>query len=255
VRQAEPVDNDWSLGGSISAGDQIYVRPIRNATPSAPDGALQTIFDVAIQGEGPGDDLKSHFRRFLDIYDKLTARASGAPAFTFPVACSPSVYPSRPGRTITHTIAKQWAELLNSRYEMLVLKIWFAMSQPKSPKNGPAGRKSLINVSVLLEMRSIAMIAKKLVVLPLKPRPADGSAPAEFAGPTFELPDAALPTAANQQRKRLKNLIALSAAQIQGLRDLIKVPPSPDHDVPTQQDDDYILKPLVADDAGLNPVL
>jgi hypothetical protein len=257
-RQAEPIDGDWGMDGNGSLDGPIYVRPIESAAPDAPNGALQTIYLIAAQGEGPEDQANSHFRRFLKVYDQFVARPAGATPAAIQVACSPSVDPARPGRTITHLVARHWAQLFNTRYQMLVLKIWYAMSQPRSAANPsqPAARPQLISQSVNLEMLgALSPIARKLVTLPLKPRSADGTPPAEFAGATFELPDEVLPSQPGKQPPKLIELIDRSADQIKALRALIASMPANDPDRPTQADIDNILKPLADDDSTLKPAL
>jgi hypothetical protein len=256
-RQATPDKDDWGRGTDLPLTSRIFVRPIRSAEPDAADGPLKTIFDISAQGEGPEDQANSHFRQFLNVYDQLVARPAGAAPVARPVASSPSVDPTRPGRTVTHPVAKRWAELFNTRYQMLILKLWYAMSQPRAADpSQPAARPQLVSQSVNQEMlTALAPIAKKLTGLPLKPRPADGTPPPEFAGPTFELPDVALPSQPEQQRAKLVELIDQSAEQFKALRQLIADLPPGDPDRPTAADDTDILGPLQADDQGLRPRL
>jgi hypothetical protein len=260
-RQAAPIPTDWGntdWGMTGTADGPLYVRLIESSDPMAPDGPLKMIFDIAAQGEGPEDESGSHFRRFLKIYDQLEAMSDADLAtIALPVACSPSVDPIRPGRTITHEVAKRWAELFNTRYQLLVVKMWYLMSQPRSNDSAPpAKRPSLIAQSVNLEMKeAITPIARKLVRLPLKPRPSLPAQPEEFAGPPFELPDTALPSDPVRQRAKLVELIDRSAEILAALRKLKTDLPASDPDRPTDADDVSIWQPLEADDKILRPLL
>jgi hypothetical protein len=232
-----------------------FVCPVRSAKPSAPDGPLQPIFQISMQGEGAEDTVKSHFNRFLALWQPMQQLIKQGQPVTLNVPINPSPDPSRPGtRTISNPAAALWANLFNVRYQMLILKIWLALSKPSDDSDtGPAGRAALCGQAIDLEMMTaITSIANKLTSLPLKPRPATPvPGPMEMAGPPFELPDDALPNRPKAQCQRLLDLIDQAAKYTAGLQAL----PASDPDRPTQADLDTILKPLGDDDSQLKPAL
>ncbi len=261
-RQALPEDDDWGLAGA--ADGPVFVRPVNSAEPmSAKVGtstALETIFKIAVQGEGFVNTDDSHFERFLRMFDELEDLVSKGTAVSRPLAIAPSVDPLRPGRTITHPVAAIWARLFNARYEMLLLKLSLAMSQDRAKPNPkePAGRPQLIRDAVNREMLATMLpIADKLAQLPLKPRPPHATV-LEFAGPTFELPDEPLPTNQVDITQRLIELIDVSAQLVDELRKMIPgkgYATGPDPDLPSLTDDERILQPLETADAILRPAL
>jgi hypothetical protein len=242
--------DEWPTGVQ-----DFIVQPVRSAKPNDDNGPLSPIYKISLQGEGWEDTDESHFNKFLKMWQPLQTQITQGKSFALGMASSPSVDPSRPRtRTITNQAAAAWARLFNTRYQMLLLKIWLGLSKPSDdPDTGPAGRAQLFGQAVALEMQgAVTLIAKKLRTLPLKPRPATPSTdPVELAGPPFELPAEALPNRPKGQVTRLIELIDQTAAQINALNKL----PAGDPDRPTAADVNDILKPLSDDDGPLKTAL
>jgi hypothetical protein len=253
-RQAE--EDAW--GGDPSPDVQRFVLPVRSAgTQVETNSALDAIYQIALQGEGWQDMAKSHFNRFLALWKPLdnAMHAGGAASFRRSVPINPSVDPAKPGTvTITNKVSVLWASLFNTRYQMLLMKIYLALARPSDqPGQGPASRLDLIQKAIALEMSvGVSAIADKLVELPLKLRaPAGTTDPADKAGPPFELPDAPLPETPKSQCQRLIDLIDEAAGHMKALKTISNADP----DKPTPNDLAYIVKPLSDDDAALRPAL
>ena len=212
TKQAVADKFDWGFAGSEKG--PIFIRTIKSDQPANPDGALQTIYDIAVQGEGFEDTANSHFKRFLKIFNAAEKLSQKGIRYSRRLATSPSVHPDRPGRTITHPVALLWATLFNVRYEMLLLKLSRAMSLPRATvEEDPdlAGRQQLIRQAVDEEMLQVLRpIADRLTHLPLKARQNsetdEDRNDSVLAGPTFELPEEPLPTQPPDVKQRLLDL-------------------------------------------------
>jgi hypothetical protein len=162
--------------------------------------ALSAIAQIAAQGEGTTNEQNSHFWEFLDLYNGFTT-------FADPAGRSPVLnVPTNPTAASLQGIAKLWAQLFNTRYQMLLQKLPLALVQPKNTNSGPAGRDTLIENAIDQEMLGnfgVRGLAKRLMALP-------GVA----AGPPFELPEAALPQNPDGQKQFLIQLLDQSKSLI-----------------------------------------
>jgi hypothetical protein len=191
----EKPGEDWNRGNQA-----IFVRPVRFLPTGEVDraGMLQTIFDIAQQGEGwelsdPAAG-KSHFMRFLETFESVKALPAGSPAIAAAVPTNPSTLtPSAPG-FIANAEANLWGQIFNVRYRITLLKLALAFASRRSLDTGGIdGRAALISDAIGIEMRSnLRTIALQLVQMRRRGTPADG---AELlrAAPPFELPDGSLP--------------------------------------------------------------
>ena len=143
--------------------------------------AIDALKIVALQGEGaagaPADD--SHFKRFLRSL-RCSGRRSGLIALRLPTHPNTSVNPAPDEHqgAITNKVARLWAQLLNSRYRMLLAYI----GQYLVTARGAHGRKALAE-SAFGEMGNIGAITQHIVTLDRTAAPRDGK-----AGPPFEMP-------------------------------------------------------------------
>jgi len=151
------------------------------------ESALAALEQIGEQGEAleTAGDEKSHFRRFLTIYDELSLLPEDDRRLvTRPLAANPRTTPGPEG-VITDPEALCWAHLFNVRYRMLLLDVAHAL-RLAGPLDGSArnARGLLVN-RAFAEMYNLRAIAGMLVQLPLQE---GGSASTLAAGPPFEMP-------------------------------------------------------------------
>jgi hypothetical protein len=186
-----------STAGSRQGTPDVLVQPV-----SSRDEAVAALAAIGKQGEAlfyDEDDERSHFRRFLDIYEQFPEPGDWAP--TLPVPFNPKtllelnanrvVLTAKKGRAaapvstvITHPESVEWAHLFNLRYRMLLVNLAHAYQLAGATGQGEAltARGLLIN-RTFGEMYNVRSIANILVQLPL-----DESGSEAVAGPPFEMP-------------------------------------------------------------------
>ncbi len=184
-------------------GEDVLVLSVEDdAPPTMRAQAVKALRDIAEQGEGYDDDDNSHFQRFFSAYKKVREQAEQGVTAALPVVTSPNttIKPSRPssmhhlieamieqhdskGR-ITHPRTRQWAQLLNTRYRLLLnyLHHTFLLDEELYTSDGDRTLRGLLHYWTFEEMRRVSKIAKKLVHMP---KDEEGEL---NAGPPFELP-------------------------------------------------------------------
>jgi hypothetical protein len=160
---------------------------VDNADPRTE--ALQAIHWIMLQGEGPGggdcEDEKSHFCRFLQIYKDLNdfpdlSRAAMAVPLNPVVLSSHRAERVDPeSEPITHPESSLWAQLFNTRYQMLLLDVLLALST--SLDRDPELRSTLTGWASRSEMEFLKRVGQ---ILPTLPRHEGTTHPR--AGATFE---------------------------------------------------------------------
>jgi hypothetical protein len=136
--------------------------------------ALKAIHWIMLQGEGPSgsdcDRTDSHFCKFLRIYEDLTGNpALAGAAREVPLnPVVPGVHRTEPVRTeaepITHPETKLWAQLFNTRYQMLLLDILLALSTSRD--RDPDLRSKVTKWAKRDEMEYLKQIGQLLPNLP-----------------------------------------------------------------------------------------
>jgi hypothetical protein len=136
--------------------------------------AVALLADIAGQGEGEQDMVRSHFTVFLDMFDRWPA----GDATSREVPTDPTTTPqgADAGR-ITHPRAAAWAEVFNQHYRLLLGWLQHALLTP-----GDAAAASGLTLRVFSEMLVLSDVGELLTTLP---RTADGEG---RAGAPFELP-------------------------------------------------------------------
>ena len=159
--------------------------------------AIDALRVVALQGEGATDapGPSSHFRRFLAVCDAAVA-APGSIALGVPTHPNTSTRPDENEKAgaITNPASRLWAQLLNSRYRILLACISHYLTLDR----GAVGRTSLADFA-FDEMANIFTLSKHLVTLDRTTTPADGK-----AGPPFEMPYTLLLPAKPASRWRMQ---------------------------------------------------
>jgi ferritin-like protein len=169
-----------SIAGTTTTPDVLIMRMTSRTD------AVAALKAIAEQGEAPGtesasDPEKSHFRRFLDVYQKFPTDNSWDPARPIPDNPSAPGIPAGAGQTpISSYEGGLWANIFNLRYRMLLSYLAHTY-QPQSGDDGGARRGLIIN-RMFGEMYNLRSIAAVLVHLPL----ANGSK--QCCGPTFQMP-------------------------------------------------------------------
>jgi hypothetical protein len=185
---------DWGVAPQQTtqptAGIQVLAHGPFTTTADARDGALNAIYDVAAQGEGPIPQSNSHFDRLSQIYTTAST-LSQIPLKN--VSDNPHTSPE--GRMapenetglITHPTARQLAALLNLRYGMLLTEIGLAARMPRSAvAAGVSIKCKLAAWAMDTDMYAIHQLSDLLNAQPLK---ASRTAPSDLrASPPFELP-------------------------------------------------------------------
>jgi hypothetical protein len=205
---AEPrmLDAEGSLDGSapplIANRAILLINNVASRTE-----AIEALKAVSVQGEGPrlvpykrpkrprlsegytmeGQDPRepSHFMRFIKIYRDLKAVHSKKWSPSLPIAVNPSTVEVPGGTYISCKHSRDWADLFNLRYRMLLkcLAHTFRLARV-TPHNEPSVRAVVMH-RVFCEMYNLKMIAMILVQTPLT----DDRKDERRAGPPFRLPN------------------------------------------------------------------
>ena len=170
------------------------------ATVTSRATALEALRLIADQGEGFGspEDDESHFDRFIEIHQQLSALGEAERrALVRLLAPNPTTHldgrdvKPKERRTPTSTSAisnpeaRLWAHLFNVRYRKLLVSLShaFELAADRADSGAPGPRGTLINRS-FAEMYNLRSIAGVLVGLALDHADPDG----ERAGPPFQMP-------------------------------------------------------------------
>ncbi len=151
--------------------------------------AIDALKAVAEQGEAASGDAKtielSHFQRFLEIYRAFPGEKEWQPCRK--IACNPRAVGNEHGDPdttfIANEVSRQWAELLNLRYRMLLSYLTHSFRLSGEPGSGDIRARGAVLNRTFGEMYNLRAISGILVGLPC-----GGKDPELRAGPTFELP-------------------------------------------------------------------
>jgi hypothetical protein len=156
---ADPIE--WRTGTGVA----IHVEgTIDRAT------ALPAIAAIAQQGEGTAPQQDSHFELFLTIYAAMQA----SPPTILPVPShantfsSPSDNPAIEGGRITHAVARLWALLIDSRYNMLLISIALSLGASRDDAKEAALRRKCCDWAFQEMIQGVARGARILTELPLR---------------------------------------------------------------------------------------
>jgi hypothetical protein len=187
--------DDWGVPpeppGQPMSGLQILAHGPFDTADAVRNGALDAIYDVAAQGEGPIPQMNSHFERLSKLYVAASNVAS-LPLKNIPdnphTQLQGNGNPEDESALITHPISLMLARLFNLRYQMLLTEIWHIAQTPRSIViGGEVVRQKLTDWAISNEMFFIHQLSDDLNSQPLKKtRTADADPKA--AAP-FELPE------------------------------------------------------------------
>jgi hypothetical protein len=128
--------------------------------------ALAAIAWITAQGEGPNqsDTVESHFQTFLSLYRTFKAGLPNNAVLDIPV--NPSTDSSSTGASsanlITDPVSLRWAQVLNLRYQILLLDIVVGLGIDRS-KEAPLRTKITNSWAVRNEMRGFLFVYDRLV--------------------------------------------------------------------------------------------
>ena len=163
----------------------------RVATRTQVVAALEAL---SAQGEAPvmttsGKGELSHFDRFLEIYQEYAELGEKGWSPSRPVATDPSTFdrPTGHGGYISELDSRDWAELFNLRYRMLLKYLAHTFRLARSQHDNTPNLRSMVMHRVFGEMYNLKSIAGILVRLPQRLGD-DGGPDSPRAGPPFEMP-------------------------------------------------------------------
>jgi hypothetical protein len=148
----------------------------------------QALEELSAQGEGPvggtgGSSQLSHFDRFLKIYQEFRDLGCQTWSPSRPVVADPSTLDrtrDHPGY-IAEAHSRDWAELFNLRYRMLLKYLGHTFSLARTQHGDSPNLRSMVMHRVFGEMYNLKAVAAIIVRQPLS----NGSL---RAGPPFEMP-------------------------------------------------------------------
>jgi hypothetical protein len=175
------VDRDTYL--ERAAGPEewgVYEEETHVDGASPRDTALASLRWIMAQGEGPNAIEESHFFRFVEMYKEFQKLREKSPVL--PVPTNPRIRGTGAGTRIRNKVSRLWAELGNSRYQLLILDIFESLNAKRTTETN---KRSLLAKWAITEMELVKKIGQIL------PRMFLATSPAKGAGAIFE--EVALP--------------------------------------------------------------
>ncbi len=191
----------------------MIVAPVRDRA-----SALAAIDAITAQGEGLPGTAHSHFAKYLDLLDRFDAGALRVKERPRTPYVQEQPVPEDPHPTpITNEYTRLWARLFNVQYELLLVDIAWAISQPQ----GSDARSTMIAFTVDT-MRMVTRVLGR----DLTQRVANNKYPLT-AGPTYGLADEAMPKSIAGFRARYFTLLAQQGTLFAALRQAPEFPDDP----------------------------
>jgi len=198
VAQAEATRGDW-VKGSVTGFILSSV--------STADAARDLISQISEQGEGLGATHESHFFEFLELLDELESGQLQVTALPVnPVARLAPAPDAGTSAAILTPYAKLWAELFDSRYNLLLLDLWHGLTTP----NTSPSRKGLIGLAYA-NMHFIWEVAEQLLSIRDMVGVTD-------AAPPFGVQFEDLPDQETERWRRHEQLLASQTEIIEAIR-------------------------------------
>lgn len=156
LRKQDFIDKEEYQDRAAAADEwEVFESDAHVDDASPRETALAGLRWIMAQGEGPNALEESHFSRFVQIYEELKQLDGKYDSISMRVPTNPYVKlygfapppaPPRPengqqhGTPITHPRTKLWAELVNARYQLMILHIFASLSASRS-REGQKRRK------------------------------------------------------------------------------------------------------------------
>lgn len=195
-----PLDPDGNVEkiserAEVAAQFRPYVMIDRVATRTQ---AVQALERLSIQGEGmQGPEAEgewSHFKRFKKVFIELQGIQHEPWQPTLPVPTNPTTVPNPHGSNAAGYIAsdraRNWADLFNLRYRMLLTFLMHTFQVAPLARADEPNVRAMLMHKVFGEMYQLKTLAGILTQLPLRDDVDPGTPDHEVprAGPPFELP-------------------------------------------------------------------
>ncbi len=153
----------------------VYEEETRVDGASPRDTALGSLRWIMAQGEGPNVIEESHFFRFVEMYKKFKQLGGQSPVL--PVPSNPQLRRTSEGTVIRNRLSRRWAELGNSRYQLLILNIFESLNTKRTTETN---KRRLFAKWAIAEMEFVKKIGQLL------PRMFLARSAAKSAGAIFE---------------------------------------------------------------------
>ena len=171
--------------------------------------AAAIIDEITAQGEGLLSNQESHFSQFLELLDKYEAgrvRVQSRPRTPYVPGQHSVEDPLAVEISNSYTVL--WATLFNLRYELLVVDIALAISQPR---DNPI-RRELVQLTIDQMNQVLRPLAKALTEKPL------GHTYPVNAGPPYELSDDSVPSSPDGFSRRYCLLLSRQDSVVRNIR-------------------------------------
>lgn len=156
--------------------------------------ALQALIKISVQGEGPhrpeADAEWSHFKRFIKVFKEFEQIRDEPWEPARPVPRNPTTVKASPGCYISSSRSRDWAELFNLRYRLLLTLLSHTFRLARTTRPDEPSVRAVVMHRVFAEMYNIKTLSGILVQQPLHdthdPDMPEHQIPR--AGPPFEMP-------------------------------------------------------------------
>jgi hypothetical protein len=187
------------------------------------EAALASLRWIMAQGEGPSAIEKSHFFRFLCIYKELKHLGAKSESMRMQVPTNPHVPLAKRGKSghqvgtaISNRRSKLWGELVNARYQLMIMNIFCSLSASRTRTEEKRRRfaqwalaemEFVKKIGQMLPLMSLANSKKKRAgaVFQAVLLPASESARHEFRGQLLDLSDRCVSLLQSKKAKLRKN--------------------------------------------------
>jgi ferritin-like protein len=187
----------------------VYEEETRVDGASPRDKALGSLRWIMAQGEGPNVIEESHFFRFLEMHKKFQQLGEESPVL--PVPSNPQLRRTGGGTVIRNRVSRRWAELGNSRYQLLILNIFESLNAKRTTETN---KRRLFTKWAISEMELLKKIGQLL------PRMFLARSAVKSAGAIFE--KVALPETEPKRLIHRQRLLKNSDAWIAEIAELRK---------------------------------
>jgi hypothetical protein len=198
IAQTEATRGDW-VKGSVTG---FILSSVSTAA-----AARDLISAISEQGEGLGAAHDSHFFEFLELLDALEGGQLQTTALPVnPVARLAPAPDAGTSAAILTPYAKLWAELLDSRYNLLLLDLWHGLATPiaSSARNALIGL-AYANMDFVWEIIEQLLLIRDMVGV-------------TDAAPPFGLQFEDLPEAETERWRRHQRLLAAQREVVEAIR-------------------------------------
>jgi rubrerythrin len=157
IKKYEALENSW-VGQSSFAANKLTLKEVHTR-----EEALELVHAIAVQGEGPetDEDVKSHFMRFLDAFERFDdAHLNIRKIPVNPITVENPEY--KVATPIENEYSLLWAALLNLVYTSLLLDIYSSFYYRQFAPVSKTGFIGLIFTGMKANLKSLQEIILRL---------------------------------------------------------------------------------------------